>query len=285
MRELATGLLARSGLAALARAVVARRGRFVIELHRVPDLDESVRAALPEPLRPDLTLADLRALLRWVSGHFRLLTPDEFFAAETPGVLLTFDDGFANQARALPLLEEFEAPTVLFVATDHVADPSRRLGFVEQVLEQTGDASRDVDEAILAELHQGMSRDELARCAASDLITIGAHTVSHPFLTRLGDDALRHELEESKRFLESETRRPIDLMAYPSGDYDRRVAEAACSAGYRAAFVEDSRGLGLGSMEIPRIGLYRADANYLAAKLSGLHRRPLPLGGTAEDGP
>ena len=35
-------------------------------------------------------------------------------------LLLTFDDGYYNNIRALPVLEEFNVPAVFFVSTEHV---------------------------------------------------------------------------------------------------------------------------------------------------------------------
>ena len=274
MREAAVQILHRSGLAAVARRLMTRHGRFVIELHGIPPAH---CLALPKPIRPDFVRDDLRRILDWLSSRFEFLTAEEFLAAETPGVLLTFDDGFSNQAReALPVLDEFQAPAVFFVTTQHVVEPVDWLPFVRKKLEaHMADAVKD---DLLHAQFDGMSRAQLAECAASPWITIGGHTVSHPFLTRCDGPALRRELEDSKKLLEETAGVAVDLFAYPSGDYDARVAAAVQSAGYRAAFVEETRGLGLAEFEIPRIGLYRADAAYLGAKLSGLHRRPLPLG-------
>jgi hypothetical protein len=75
----------------------------------------------------------------------------------------------------------------------------------------------------------------------------------------------------------------VDLFAYPTGDYDSRVIAAVKRAGYRAAFACDSKRLGDPIYEIPRIGIYSADRDYLAVKFSGLHRRGLkPFTATQE---
>lgn len=280
MREALLQALRWSGLGALSRAVLARRGRFVLEFHGVSGLSPDQVEALPPSLRPLVPAKDLRAILQWLGPRFPLLTPREFLDGETPGVLLTFDDGFANQAEvALPILEQFRAPAVFFVATSHVADPGDWLPFVGDQLKGCGfgEADRETHRETLGALFDGMSLEQLKECARSPWIALGSHTVNHPFLSRCDDQELRRELEDSKAFLEKHGGATVDLLAYPTGDYDARVAEAARAAGYTAAFVEDSMGLGLGEFEIPRIGLYRADSAYLGAKLSGLHRRPLGL--------
>jgi peptidoglycan/xylan/chitin deacetylase (PgdA/CDA1 family) len=262
LRTLALQLLWWTGASRLAYAVLARRGRFVIELHGVASrrVDE-----LPRDAQPSFTRAELAALLDWLRPRFPFLTPEELLDGDAPGVLLTFDDGYANHVDVvLPLLEEYRASAVFFVTTRHVLDPgnwlpavrARRLGPLPPELRR--------------DLFDGMSAEQLRAAAASPLVTIGSHTVSHPFLTRLEDDELARELADSKRFLEDATGDAVDLFAYPTGDYDRRTIAAVRDAGYRAAFVERSRGLGGGRWEIPRVGLYSAVPAYLSAKLSGL---------------
>ncbi len=277
LRDAAIQLAWRTGLSTLARLLLTRGGRFVLELHGVSGRRI---AELPREAQPSLCRDELAALLSWLAARFRFLTADDFLAGRAPGVLLTFDDGFANNVtHALPLLEEHGAPAVFFVATQHVADPRNWLPATRKA---AGEYPGDLPEEIARDLFDGMSAGELAAAAASPLVTIGSHTVSHPRLSRCGDDELAAELRESKRFLENAAAQPVELFAYPTGDYDRRVAAAVRAAGYRAAFVEESRGLGLGRWEIPRIGVYGADPAYLGAKLCGLYRRPLrvPLGGS-----
>ncbi len=60
-----------------------------------------------------------------------------------------------------------------------------------------------------------MGWDELATLAADPLVTIGAHTVNHPILTKLDDHAVRAELGSSRSVIEAALGvRPAHL-AYP----------------------------------------------------------------------
>lgn len=71
-------------------------------------------------------------------------------------------------------------------------------------------------------------------------IEIGAHTVSHPILTSLGDDAARQEIVGGKVQLEAVLGKPVRLFAYPNGkvgkDYDARHVAMVREAGFEAAF-------------------------------------------------
>jgi len=67
-------------------------------------------------------------------------------------------------------------------------------------------------------------------------IEFGSHSVNHPVLARTRPEALAYELRESKSRIETETGRPVNVLAYPVGGVDAfnpAVQAAARSAGYR----------------------------------------------------
>lgn len=69
---------------------------------------------------------------------------------------------------------------------------------------------------------------------------IGAHTVTHPILTSLDDNAARAEIRNSKEQLEALVGKPVRLFAYPNGkvgmDFDARHVAMVREAGFDAAF-------------------------------------------------
>lgn len=269
-------LLSASGIARLARALLVGRGRFVLEFHGIvsrhyPDLPAAIGWAM--------TANELRHVLVWLKDRFSFISPNEFFNSDAAGVLLTFDDGLAsNYASALAVLEELEIPAIFFVATQHVIDPADWLAANRRRAGAGWGSEETVPQEVAADFFDGMSAEQLARCADSPLVTIGAHTVSHPHLTRCSRSEVEYELSASRRFLTEITDQSIDLFAYPYGDYNRDVARAVRACGYRAAFAEDSLGVGMPEYEIPRVGIYQAEHAYLDLKLSGLHRLPIRAG-------
>lgn len=120
-------------------------------------------------------------------------------------VVLTFDDGWDNQYRfALPILVKYGHQATFFVTTDFLGH-GRFLTWPQ-----------------LKEMEsRGMS--------------IGSHTMSHPFLARLSDPRVRREVEGSKTALEKFLGHPVRTFAYPYGSYNNRVASAVRAAGYDAA--------------------------------------------------
>ena len=79
-------------------------------------------------------------------------------------------------------------------------------------------------------------------------VEIGAHTITHPILTSIGDDDARHEIEGGKHALEAIIGKPVRLFAYPNGkagkDFDERHSAMAARAGFVAAFTTHSGAAG-----------------------------------------
>jgi peptidoglycan/xylan/chitin deacetylase (PgdA/CDA1 family) len=91
---------------------------------------------------------------------------------------------------------------------------------------------------------------------------VASHTRTHPRLTALNDDALRHELEESRRECATSLGVPCDTLAYPYGDVDDRVASFAAAAGYSAAANLSSSLRNGGPHRWPRVGIYHGDTSW-----------------------
>ncbi len=58
----------------------------------------------------------------------------------------------------------------------------------------------------------------LRKLAGHPLVTMGAHTLTHPMLAKHPDAVARREIFESKAIIERETREPVKHFAYPVGD-------------------------------------------------------------------
>jgi peptidoglycan/xylan/chitin deacetylase (PgdA/CDA1 family) len=152
----------------------------------------------------------------------------------------TFDDAFRSAATIFPVLRDLGVTLQIFVCTQYA-----REGAPLTIPELAGD-----DPAELAT----MTWEEL-RAHADDGVRIGSHAVTHPHLPALGDLELRVELEDSKVAIEYELGCPCTDLAYPYGEHDARVREAARAAGYERGFA--LRGSRHDPYALPRLDLYR----------------------------
>ena len=83
-----------------------------------------------------------------------------------------------------------------------------------------------------------MTSAQVAELARSGM-EVGAHTVSHPILRSITDDAAAKEMRDSRATLETLTGAQVTTFAYPNGrlgdDYDTRHAEIAKRVGFELA--------------------------------------------------
>lgn len=69
----------------------------------------------------------------------------------------------------------------------------------------------------------------------SEAHEVGAHSLRHPWLTKITDREAKTEIEESKAWVEQLTGKPCTMFCYPYGDYNNRVRELVMQAGFTAA--------------------------------------------------
>jgi hypothetical protein len=112
-------------------------------------------------------------------------------------------------------------------------------------------------------------------------IVMGAHTVSHPILTRVSLSDAKAEISNSKNRIEDELGCQIYNFAYPNGqrtDYNSEIIESVKAAGLQAAYTLLPGPTKFDTVkenpyEIRRIFLsYKDTFPRFAAKLSGLSR-------------
>ena len=204
---------------------IATDGPAALAPYRVaPDHFERQLAYLRRHGYRSITLAQWRSALQERDG----LIDDRV-------VLLTFDDAYRDfLSDAWPRLRSYGFSASMFVPTDHVG----------------GRADWDRDFGEPASL---MGWGEL-RMLAGQGLEIGAHTCSHPYLTRLPPARVMAEGRIAKARLEAEFGRTIDLLAYPYGDQCVMVRRAMAACGYVAALTTQpglSR-LGDNPMAMPR---------------------------------
>lgn len=104
-----------------------------------------------------------------------------------------------------------------------------------------------------------MNWEEVKRLDSHPLVTIAAHTRSHPFLTWTRPREALAELSSSKRMLETKLGRTVNEVAYPYGNSDSLVRGAAFRSRFRIGFTTDERPVTVTDlkrqMSIPRFDL------------------------------
>jgi peptidoglycan/xylan/chitin deacetylase (PgdA/CDA1 family) len=225
------------------------------------------RGELASPLlapNQGITLDDLRRFLdAMLESGYRPVSPLDVDAGLAPGgkhLLITFDDGYFNNARVLDVLEQFQAPAIFFISSGHVLQGK---GFwwdaLSRELRERGAGER----AVRAQLRQmkAWTHDRIESCITTcygpraleprgdldrpftgaelrDLshnpwVHLGNHTRDHAILPNYTPAAMQKQIEDCQRDIAALTGREPIAIAYPNGDYSREAVEAARAAGLR----------------------------------------------------
>ena len=114
--------------------------------------------------------------------------------------------------------------------------PAERQAAVERLVEESGVTLPD---------NLMMSAAQVRELADAGM-EVGAHTVTHPILTRIDGSLARDEIARSRDEVAAMTGRPVRVFAYPNGrpgtDYDRTHVDIVRELGFEAA-VSTARGV------------------------------------------
>lgn len=115
--------------------------------------------------------------------------------------------------------------------------------------------------------------EQLCDLDAHELITIGAHTSSHPDLRHVSDAELTEELVSGRAQLEDWLGHRVTTLAYPFGDTDDRVRRATAAAGYRSAYVTQTQGWRSGIPGLRRLDRPRRDLAWEVVRMRERDRK------------
>lgn len=110
-----------------------------------------------------------------------------------------------------------------------------------------------------------MNWDELREIARHPLIEVGAHSWTHPRLSKVGPLTLWTELRKARLRLEQELNVTVTKLAYPHGANNYFVQNVARLAGYQFCFTTDPQAVQTGShlnpYAIPRVSLENTEVS------------------------
>jgi peptidoglycan/xylan/chitin deacetylase (PgdA/CDA1 family) len=155
--------------------------------------------------------------------------------------VINFDDGYETVYQAaFPVLQDHGMSATIFIAVGK-------------------NGNRKVDERLPSfEGRSMMNWSEIQEMKRWG-IEFGAHTLTHPDLTRLSRDRVVTEICDSKKIIENTLSTPISCFAYPYGRYNDSVREVvqqhfACASSDKLGFI---------TLNSDPYALERIDAYYL----------------------
>lgn len=231
----------------------AGSGRVAILMYHSLDGSGSVVSVPPEQFAAQMALLAERGL-RGITLREALNYRAQSGQWPAKCVVLTFDDGFANNhAHAFPVLARHGFTATVFVVTRHVgrrndwAPPLERLGLLPL-----------------------MDWSQLGELTAAGW-EIGAHTHTHPDLSSLNRRLIDEEMHRSQREIEDHLYRPAETFAYPFGKFSRKAVRLAAER-FRASCTTVLKWAGSDrAWVLPRIDAYylRAPSRFASVVLEG----------------
>lgn len=184
---------------------------------------------------------------------------------------LRFDFGTGEETIRAASLWEKQAAFDRIAARIHGGDEAGAVAALNRAA-----AGHGIDALAITER---LTLDEagLRALTASPLASLGAHTISHRALARLGDDEARRELQASAARVEAITGRFPSSFAYPYGDrsaFSARDHRLAADLGFAVAVTTEPGMLSASANlhALPRISLngHFQSARYVTALASGI---------------
>ncbi len=229
--------------------------------HGLFERGEEVRSGVLDP-QQGFTVEMFRAFL----GHFcqqgySFVSPGQILGGLQPSgkyILLTFDDGYCNNLRALPVMEEFNAPAVFFISSDHVREgkafwwdaafrEGRKRGKTEEEIRRTvAGYKRWKTEEVECELKKEFGKDalrpvgdldrpftpgELREFAEHRLVSLGNHTKNHAILTNYSLAEAREQIQGGQDAIREMTGKMPEMISYPNGNSSPEIQQAAGEIG------------------------------------------------------
>jgi peptidoglycan/xylan/chitin deacetylase (PgdA/CDA1 family) len=235
--------------------------------HGLFENQKELRSGMMDP-QQGVTVEMFRTFL----GHFHeqgygFVSPRQILEGLQPGgkyVLLTFDDGYWNNLRALPAMEEFNTPAVFFISSDHVRegkafwwDVAYREGRKRRKTEneirravagykrlKTEEVERDLKREFgkdalrpVGDLDRPFTPSELRAFAEHQLVWMGNHTKNHAILTNYSLAEAREQIQGGQDDIRGMTGKRPEMISYPNGNSSAEIQKAARETGLRLGVV------------------------------------------------
>lgn len=114
--------------------------------------------------------------------------------------------------------------------------------------------------------------EEEASQLVSPLISIGAHTVGHPWLPAFDESRVAQEIHDSLRRCEEFAASPVRMLAYPYGAHDETVVAVAARSGVECAVTTVAAPVTSDAslLALPRLTVPDCDRSALERRLAAL---------------
>lgn len=207
----------------------------------------------------------------FLRAGYRFISPEQnadFLDSSEKCICITFDDGYFNNLRMLPLLEQYDIPATFYITTgnvemqqcfwwDVVYRERHRRGTEKPLISREQKMLKHKShQEIIAYLQQEfgknclqpwsdtdrpMNIEELQGFAQHPLVYIGNHTRDHYLLDRCSYRDIEQQILRTQQDLDDWLGKAPKSIAYPNGNYSDATLVAARKAGLTYGLSLDKR--------------------------------------------
>ena len=249
-------------LADFSQLVTEERGSLLSFLiHGIFENSEEAKSGLLDP-QQGFTIEMLKTMIGYFTREgYRFVSPEDLTKSlwhRGRYVLLTFDDGYYNNIRALPVLELSGVPAVFFISTDHVKEGKafwwdvvyrefKKIGRQEEEIKRavagyknlkTSEIESDLRAQFgvaaltpAGDLDRPFTPSELNKFANHPLVFLGNHTKNHAILTNYSMLEVKEQILGAQEEIRDMTGKSTKIIAYPDGRDSAVIRAAAREAG------------------------------------------------------
>lgn len=184
-------------------------------------------------------------------------------------VLITFDDGYYNNAYALPILERYDIPALFFISTSSVKSGRAfwwdvlyrekiKQGMSEQAIAQeiTALTSSKTDAEMeryvferfgekafcpVGDIDRPFTPQELKDFSQQKSVFLGNHTNTHAYLANSSPEEVAFAILTAQRDLQEMTGKAAAYISYPHGSYSQDVLAVVHKIGFKLGMAVDNR--------------------------------------------
>ena len=251
-------------LARLRLAATDERGSLLtFVFHALFISGDEIKSGLMDP-QQGITVDMLRRfVLHFREAAYRFVSPADILKGLNPSdknILITFDDGYYNNVRALPVLQEFCIPAVFFISSDHVkygkafwwdvafrefgkhsrTEKQSRRAIATYKCLKTAEVEADLRQQFgefalrpIGDLDRPFSVSELNDFAQHPLVILGNHTKDHAILTNYPAAEIWEQIQICQNDIRKMTGKTPEIIAYPNGNESPAIRTAAWDVGLR----------------------------------------------------
>ena len=232
-------------------------------LHRVVEQRSQYPSNREMEITPDY-LEEL--ILKYKSEGFEFVALDEIVKdsqrkigglKKQKRVIISFDDGVRDvYEKAFPIFKKHHIPfTIYLVGSFPEGECDVWWIQMEQFFKDPADFERCMKKLYQSQenmsglMHSmtqskadfglceqlALTWEQLGEMVASGLCTVGSHSMTHPGLTRVPLEAVKQELEESKRIIEAHLPVTVKHFSYPHSMTNEEIQQLVKSSGYESA--------------------------------------------------